>query len=380
MPGVKAGYWIPAMAGNREFDGTINAGLFNHLYAGFALVNRDGFAGNIEQSVIVFPPGNVGKKFETFPNAVHDQNPNSKALLSIGGKGRSDDIAYVVSDRNRHIRFIDDSIKLARKFNYDGLDLCWLDPRAPNNINPDQLSTLLGRLLARWREALDEDAKETKPKLLLTAAVFHHRVIPGLADPNPIFSYPIQDLSDNLDWINVLAIDFYIPSNSPHHTGPVHAWRNPANLNLRCGSASIDNWINGIGTNTVKIETNKLVLGLPFYGYEWTLADNRQHDFFADANPANEGFSLEFRNIQAHYININAGRRVNDDAYGASYWRHETSWIGYDDVYSIATKVGEAFRGKHLGGYIAWHLTADDDQWTLSNAASKAWDDAINNP
>ncbi|XP_040997157.1 class V chitinase-like [Juglans microcarpa x Juglans regia] len=379
MPGVKAGYWIPALAGNREFDGTINGGLFNHLYAGFALVNRDGFA-DTEQSVIVFPPGNVGKKFETFPKAVHDQNSKSKALLSIGGKGRSDDIAYVVSDRNRHKRFIDDSIKLAKTFNYDGLDLCWLYPRAPNNINPDQLSALLGRLLARWREALDEDAKETKTKLLLTAAVFDRRVIPDLADPNPIFSYPIQDLSDNLDWINVLAIDFYIPSNSPQHTGPVHAWRNPANMNLRCGSASIDNWINGIGPNTVKIENNKLVLGLPFFGYEWTLADNRQHDFFADANPANEGSSLEFRNIKAHYININAGRRVNDDAYGASYWRHETSWIGYDDAYSIATKVGEASRGKNLRGYIAWHLAADDDQWTLSNAASKAWDDANNNP
>ncbi|XP_035546703.1 class V chitinase-like [Juglans regia] len=369
MAGVKAGYWIlPASAGSRPFDGIINGGLiFTHVYLGFAQVNRSAFDDS-DQSVILFPPGDVGKISET----VH-QNSNLKFLLSIGGEGRSDDIAYVVSDPNRHQRFIKDSIKLARKFNFDGLDLCWLYPQPLDSSQ--SLSNLLGQLLADWRHALDEEANETK--LLLTAAVFHQRVInPGDADQ---FSFPIQALSDNLDWINVLAMDFYTPSNSHQQTGPVHAWRNPPNKDW-CGSAGIDNWINGIGPNPVKIETNKLVLGLPFYGYEWTLAGKHENEFFAGADPA-KATSLEFRTIQEQYINkYGSGRLVNNDAYGATYWHQEAIWIGFDDAHSIATKVGEAFTEYNLGGYVAWHLEADDYNWTLSKAASNAWANAINNP
>ncbi|XP_035546705.1 class V chitinase-like [Juglans regia] len=163
-------------------------------------------------------------------------------------------------------------------------------------------------------------------------------------------------------------MDFYTPSNSHQQTGPVHAWRNPANKDW-CGSAGIDNWINGIGPNPVKIETNKLVLGLPFYGYEWTLAGKHEHEFFAVADPA-KATSLEFRTIQEQYINKYGGRLVNNDAYGATYWHQEAIWIDFDNAHCIATKVGEAFTEYNLGGYVAWHLEADDYNWTLSKAGN----------
>ncbi|KAG6675657.1 hypothetical protein I3842_15G114300 [Carya illinoinensis] len=369
---VKAGYWFFGHDLNRKVA-EIPSELFTHLYACFAEVDDDG-------RLIIPEP--YSEPFRDFTKTVRVRNPSVKTLLSIGGEGPniSTAIASVARDDKLRDAFINRSIQLAREYNYDGLDLCWLYPSKADQ--EEQLASLLNE----WRSALDLDFTKTKKpanKLLLTAAVFHHPGIPG-KDGNITFNYPIPAINKNLDWINVLAIDFYTPSpsNSSRETGPVHAWRNPKEPN-RCGSDGIRNWINGIGPNPVKIDAQKLVLGLPFYGYQWTLVNHDDHGFFAAADPANAAAAarLEFRIIQEKHINRNAGRLVNDhDEYGASYWHHEASWIGFEDEHSIATKVKEAFRGNNLGGYFAWHLAADDDNWILSNAASNALDNAMNNP
>ncbi|KAF5469570.1 hypothetical protein F2P56_013634 [Juglans regia] len=349
---VKAGYWIFGKDPIRPVA-DIASELFTHLYAGFAEVNAN------DGTVTI--PEQYSDQFRTFTETVRVRSPQVKTLLSIGGEGSP--ISPVVEVADKRQTFITTSIALARNLGFDGLDLCWLYPNSSTD-NPDNLTSLL----QGWRTAAES--------LLLTATVFHHPVIEG----NITFNYPIQAINEKLDWINVLAVNFYTPSNSPTKTGPVHAWRNPREQN-KCGSEGIYNWINGIDPNPEKIETNKLVLGLPFFGYKWTLTNSDQRDFFADANTATLT-SLAFRNIQADYININiAGRLVNDhDMFVASYWHHEVTWIGFDDKHSIATKVKEAIRGNNLGGYFAWDLAADDDNWTLSKAASNAWDNGINNP
>ncbi|KAF5469587.1 hypothetical protein F2P56_013649 [Juglans regia] len=349
---VKAGYWIFGRDFNRPVD-AIPFELFTHLYAGFAEVNAN------DGTVTI--PEQYSVQFRTFTDTVRVRSPQVKTLLSIGGEGSN--ISPVVADENTRRTFISSSIDLARSYRFDGLDLCWLYPNSQTD-NPENLSSLL----QGWRTAAGS--------LLLTATVFHHRATTN-------FNYPIQAINEKLDWINVLAVDFYTPKSdsSPEHTGPVHAWRNPREQN-KCGSEGIYNWINGIGPNPVKIDTQKLVLGLPFYGYKWTLTDSHQHDFFADAANPPTPAAIAFRNIQADYINLNnAGRLVNDpDMFVASYWHHDVTWIGFDDKHSIATKVKEAIRGYNLRGYFAWDLAADDDNWTLSKAASNARDNAIDNP
>lgn len=354
---VKAGYWFSASGHPAE---QINSALFTHLYAGFAVVNRIPI--NDEEHKVITFPLHYERIFQDFPNIVRRRNPAVKALLSIGGEGPhiSEAIAYAVSDRERRGRFIKESIKLARDFQYDGLDLCWLYP------SKMEQSDQLRDLLFEWRPALDEEAKtENRPALLLTAAVFHHPTISAAVDNNAVnFQYPIRALSNNLDWINVLAIDFYTPSNSPMQTGPVHAWRYHDDQ-TKSGLEGIRRW-----TEDRVIPTNKVVLGLPFYGHQWTLRNNNEHGFLAPANPGNEKF-LEFKTIQAQYIQGNRpGNRENGGENVAPYWYSQATWIGFEDANSICAKIRAATTELNLGGYFAWHVTADDDNSTLANAGN----------
>ncbi|KAF5469580.1 hypothetical protein F2P56_013643 [Juglans regia] len=356
-PVVKAGCWFSASGHSvNQIDPT----LFTHLYAGFAVVNKT----PLEDSVITFPPNNE-YIFQTFPESVQPHGNTHahkvKALLSIGGPDSdetpniSEAIAYQVSDPNRRTTFIKKSIKLARKYNYDGLDLCWLYPS--NGAYPNLLADFI-LFLNEWRLNVNED--KNKPKLLLTATVFHHPVIPSI-DGND-FSYPIEALSRNMDWINVLATDFYTPSNSATKTGPVHAWLNPKEEKT-CGSHGIGMWTEGS-----KIETKKLVLSLPFYGYEWTLEKLAEHAFFA---PAKQGSKLpiEYRKIKADYLDKHKCPVVDGGEYVAAYLYSGATWIGFDDEQWISTKIKLAVLGMNLRGYFAWDVTADDDNHTLSNAA-----------
>ncbi|XP_042963056.1 class V chitinase-like, partial [Carya illinoinensis] len=332
---VKAGYWFVGYDKIRLAP-DIPSELFTHLYAGFAVVDSD-------TGGVTFPT-KYQEQFQTFPTTVRKRNPTLKALLSIGGPGS--DISPVVRDGAKLARFIKDSIHLAWTFGYDGLDLYWLFPSPFDNC--DNLINLLNP----WRGAVSQDAKNrNKLELLLTATVFHHQ-----ANPN---------ISIFLDWINVLAIDFYTPSNSPKETGPVHAWLHPKEPN-RCGSDGIRHWINS------GVAANKLVFGLPFYGYEWKLIDPNVYGYFAPANPADYNY-IDYKNIQKIVGKAKYQTWYNTDYVGTYSHNYVGSWIGYDDKNSISEKVKKAIPTYKLRGYFAWNLGGDDDKWTLTKAGQKWW-------
>ncbi|KAG6628039.1 hypothetical protein CIPAW_15G172500 [Carya illinoinensis] len=355
---VKAGYWF-FRPDNIRLVAEIPSELFTHLYAGFAVVNSD-------TGGMTFPP-KYEEQFQTFPDTVRQRNPTVKALLSIGGEGA--DLSAVVASSDKRKNLITESIDLAKKFHFDGLDLCWLYPSKADQEEP------LSSLLFEWRSALDLDFTKTREptnKLLLTAAVFHHPGIPDI-DGNITFNYLnpaiINAVNEKLDWINVLAIDFYTPSpsNSPEQTGPVHAWRNPREQN-RCGSEGIKKWIDG------GVAANKLVLGLPFYGYAWILTNpSSLSGLFAPAHTASE-LPMAYRDIQDE-LRRGTYETVYDSQYYAVYSNkiNGDKWIVYDDGLCIFGKVREAIDLK-LGGYFAWRVGADDIYWTLSRSGKLAAD------
>lgn len=83
--------------------------------------------------------------------------------------------------------------------------------------------TNFGTLLNEWRAAVNAESRSSgKSPLLLTAAVFYSSDYYSLI-------YPIQAISNSLDWLNIMAYDFYSPDSysSPTKTGPPAALYNP---------------------------------------------------------------------------------------------------------------------------------------------------------
>lgn len=341
---VKGGYWFP---GSGFAVSDINSTLFTHLFCAFADVNSQTYQVTISSS--------NQAQFQHFTTTVQRKNPSVKTLLSIGGGGSDvNTFASMASQSSSRKSFIDSSIKLARSNNFLGLDLDWEYPSDSTQMNN------FGTLLTEWRAAVVTEAKSSgKTPLLLSAAVLY---LPYYYSSS--VTYPIQAISNSLDWINLMAYDFYGPGWSPSRTGPPAALYNSGNL--ESGDNGVRSWIQA------GMSAKKLVLGLPFYGWSWRLTNSNNNGLFAPANGqglAGDG-SIGYNQIK-QYITQNRATKVFNTTVVTDYCYSGTTWIGYDDTQSISTKVAYA-KGKGLLGYFAWHVGADDN-WALSSKALQTW-------
>ncbi|CAN1256451.1 Class V chitinase, partial [Linum perenne] len=266
---VRGGYWFP----DSGFAvSAIESRHFTHLFCAFAGID----SGNFQLTV----PAANRQQFMTFTQTVQSKNPSVRTLLSIGGGGANvATFAAMASQPGRRKSFIDTSISTARSFNFHGLDLDWEYPS-----DATQMANF-GSLLTEWRAAVAAEARTSgKPPLLLSAAVLYLPYYYSNAVPYPA-------ISNNLDWINVMSYDLYVPNWSPNSTGP------PAAL---YGSDQVISVDSGIRSWLQQgLPATKIVLGLPFYGYAWQLLNSNQTGMYIPANGTDlpEGGAMTYGQI-----------------------------------------------------------------------------------
>jgi chitinase len=332
---VKAAYWF---SGSGLTVSGIDSTLFTHLFCAFADLNPTTYKVTISSSNL--------PQFSTFTQTVQQKNPSVKTLLSIGG-GNSSPLSFasMASQSSSRKSFIDSSIQLARNYSFHGLDLDWEYPSLATEM------TNLGLLLTEWRAAIANESTTTgETALLLSAAFFYNSNYYTV-------NYPFQAISNSMDWINLMAYDFYGPGWSPNVTGPPAALYNPTSQ--VSGDTGVRNWIQA------GVAAEKLVLGFPFYGYAWSLVNANNHGIFSPANGAaiSSDGSITYSGIK-EFIIQNSATVVFNSTIVTDYCYSGMTWIGYDDMNSIYTKVTYA-KGKGLLGYFAWHVGADKN-FTLS--------------
>ncbi|KAJ8767709.1 hypothetical protein K2173_020649 [Erythroxylum novogranatense] len=346
---IKAGYWY---AGSDFPISDINSALFTHLLCGFATVNSTtydlSFASNFQES------------FSIFTDTVKLKNPSIVTLLSIwngqaqtyqsiiGKPANSSVLSSMLLNSSYRKAFIESSIRTARLFGFQGIDLFWLWP------NSTDLSSI-GVLLDEWRAAIvSEPRNSTMSQLILTMGV---RYSPSLQ----IVSYPIESMNRNLDWAHVVAYDYYIPAVE-NFTGN-HAALYSLSRTIASDSG-IREWL------SKGFPANKLLLGLPYHGYAWTLVKPGDNSVGAHASgPAvTRDGSMGYRFIKSFIQNYGYGARpVYNSTYVVNYFFVGSIWINYDDVETIMAKISYA-KGKGLGGYNVFQVI-NDDNWALSLAA-----------
>ncbi|KAA8522900.1 hypothetical protein F0562_009323 [Nyssa sinensis] len=160
-----------------------------------------------------------------------------------------------------------------------------------------------------------------------------------------------------------MAYDFYGPTWSTVTNSHAALYDPSGQVS---GSYGIRAWIQA------GLSANKLVFGMPFYGYAWRLVNANNHGLLAPANGpvGSADGSIRYQQI-TEFITQNNATTVYNATIVSNYCYAGTTWIGYDGLQTISTKVSYA-KQNGLLGYFAWHVAADNN-WALSQQANRTW-------
>lgn len=276
-----------------------------------------------------------------------------KVLLSIGGGDGIQGPRFnrmARSETARHA-FVTNVHDILVKYGYDGVDIDWEVPNAPDRAN---CTTLMQEL----RDEL------TSPWLISMAVS---------ADPeNYGAGLDIPALAPIVDFFNVMTYDFYGTwSGATGHVSPLY--QSPADPE-QAGSTetSMD-----LYEKTYGVPVEKLNIGTPFYGYEWDGTDLLWAQCASCAS-----YSWNYATYIEDRINQQGWTRNFDDVAVAPYLTNPdiegvglAGLITYDDASTTARKTTYVIKERHFGGMFMWELSADWDghHQELFDALYEAW-------
>ncbi|KAM0002620.1 putative protein kinase RLK-Pelle-DLSV family [Helianthus debilis subsp. tardiflorus] len=214
--------------------------------------------------------------------------------------------------------------------------------------------TNLGILFNELRHAVDQE------KLILTMG--------GHYSPEfDLQSYPVDLVSKNFDWVHIKAYAYHTPlvDNFTAAHAALYDPSSPVNTDY-----GVNEWIKR------GLPASKLVLGMSYHGFAWTLVDPKDNGFGAPAKGVaiTDDGTVGYKHIK-QYLRSYGVNSVRNSTYVVNYCAIGSFWIVFDDVESIRKKVAYA-KEKGLLGVSVWHVS-NDDNWELSKAIAQE-EDAYN--
>jgi len=325
---------------------SIAAEKLTHINYAFALVSTDG-------EVVLNDPDSPANLSQL--QALKAKNPSLKIIVSVGGWGADNFSDAALTDTSRD-KFAKSVTALIKRYALDGIDLDWEYPGQPGpgiKYRPEDKEnfTSLLRILREQLDALSDERGRSGPdRYSLTIA----------SAAGDYFTHTEMDkLHVYLDWINIMAYDFYTSSakTTGHHTGLYRS--------LSAGNSDAYSEASVLQHLAAGIPANKLVMGVAFYGRS-----------FSGVHPENNGLYQPYDRYAGQYsysvlnrdlINKQGFKRFWDDAAKAPYlWNAgSATFITYDDPASLKAKA-EFVKAHHLGGIMYWENSHDLDGLLLS--------------
>lgn len=321
--------------GSYEIMSDLDASRLTHLNYAFALISKD-------LKVVMSDPVQDPKNFAELAK-LKAKYPHLKTVIAIGGWGGSANFIESAATAESREIFANSAVDFIVKHGFDGVDLDWEYPVTgggpgtyPNPADRDNFPLLLKVL----REKLDaQGAKDGKHYILSIAggatAGFANNTQLGLSQ-------------QYLDYVQIMTYDI-------HGTWEPTADYNAPLLDDNGKTYSVDKGVQAYLKAGVPV--NKLVMGVPFYGYKYNVTSSKDNGL---RQPYNGSGSITYNSLVKNKLLENGYVRYWDDGAKVPYLFNpaESVFITYDDEESMGLKA-EYIRDHGLGGAMIWELSQD---------------------
>ncbi|XP_060248906.1 chitinase-like protein 3 [Meriones unguiculatus] len=319
--------------GGRVSPADIDPCLCTHLIYAFAHIQNNRIVPGTEDLT----------DYETLNN-LKNRNTELKTLLAVGGEY----ILFSLMASTPELRkvFINSTIDLLYKHNFDGLNLDWQFPRSPEE---KQHFTLL---LQEMHQAFQQESeKSSKPKLLVTATVAG--IISTIQS-----AYEIPQLSRFLD--NILVMTYNLHDYTERQTGensPLYELSTETDT-----SRNVDYIMKYWEKNGAAAD--KLIVGFPTFGQTFSLMYPSKHGIGAPSTgPGTPGSYTNQPGILAYYevcgFLEKGATQLWENSQQVPYAYDNNDWVGYDNIKSFSLKANWLQQNGFAGAMI-WDLGMDD--------------------
>lgn len=290
--------------------------------------------------------------------ALRRRNPDLNIVLSLGGWDESAGFSGAAASPESRKTFAQSCVDLLLEHGLDGVDLDWEYPvsgGAPGVVHRPQDKQNFTLLLRELRQALDRQGRRDGKAYVLTIA--------GAVDGGYLNNIEPQAVAEAVDHIFLMAYDLHGPwDSSADFNAPLCT---PSDGPPRY-RASVDDGVSAWLGRGVPAE--KLVLGMPLYGYIYQGVSSRNSGLYQSFESAK---SVPWDKVKSDYLNRSAYRQLRHEEAEVPYLYGNRSFLSYDDPASIAAKA-ELARRRGLGGVGFWELS-QDSEGDLIQSAWAAW-------
>ncbi len=322
----------------------IDAAKLTHINYAFAGIGKD----------LKITMGYPDKDPENFRmlNELKKKNPELKTLISIGGwdgSGRFSDAALTDASRSA---FAESCVDFIKKYGFDGVDIDWEYPvsgglQGNSRRSEDKHNFTL--LLQNLREKLDQQGAADNKHYFLTMAAGAGSTYPRNVELSLIHKY--------LDYATIMTYDIHGMWDSyTDLLAPLYDNTDASPQYKSSADSSIKIW------ETSGFPMDKLLLGIPFYGYRYSSVENSDQGLYGTFSDAK---AVNYNVIEKNYLNQKGYTRYFHSQSKVPWLFNGSTFISYEDPESIGVKTGY-IKSKGLGGAMVWELSQDPDRVLLN--------------